>query len=191
MRVSTLFISIILFSLCSISPAQEQTSKGVYRLSGNVGFSYKSENYREWNHKSFNLSISPGYSLFAADNFELGLQLSYSYHYGTISYFDPYPNREDTHQSYDLSISPAVRYYFPMEKLLPFIGAKISFSSNLHMPFIKSFITGLASLSCGMDFFISKNIALEPTLNYDFHFYKDGQSFNEISLGAGINYFIF
>lgn len=192
-KINTLLLTIliVLFSLPTIIPAQQPTDHGVYRLSGNVGVSYTNQNYPGWKEKDLDLTLSPGYSCFVVDNLELGLQLSYSFNYFTmkLSGHDN-PNIERSGWYYTLYMSPTFRYYFPMEKLLPFVGAKISFYSDEHMKFFKSLKSGLSTISCGLDFFISKNIALEPSINYDFHFYKNGGSFNKISLGAGINYFI-
>lgn len=192
MKALIKIVLVIFLALPAVSFTQESTAKGVYRLSGNIGLSYRSYKLAEvdLDESHFKFDFSPGYSVFILNNLELGVNLAYTFNYYHVSKIIPGYARGGYNQS--LAIAPGVRYYFPTEKVIPFIGSGVSFGSDMSLNLIKYLHLVSFSVHGGFDFFLSKNIAVEPSVTYNHYisnYYSDG--INEIQLGAGINYFIF
>ena len=92
-------------------------------------------------------------------------------------------------------IGPNIRYYLHYEQANPFLEAGFSY---LKSEFGSNFKTTAKeySIGAGLDFFISKNVSIEPVIKYSWRDYKDHylqyeRDENTLYVGVGINIFIF
>lgn len=193
-----LFISAVLIIFSTLATAQEggYIRKGMSRLSGAAAFSWNHQSLDETNggashidSKTLQFSLSPSYSRLITNNLELGGVFSFMYNkYDTEFSF---PDNSIKNSSYYLSIGvgPAVRYFFTADNMVPFVGVSYLFSySGQQGVGSKETMTNL-NMGAGLDYFISDNTAIEPSITYAFYWYESG-TMNRLNIGVGINYFI-
>lgn len=167
--------------------AESPTDKGVYSLGGSI--SYRNVNSDSGSDSDIFL-FSPSAQYFIYDNFAVGASLIYEKTSGTID-----------NESY--GIGPTLRYYLPYKTVNPFFEVGYSYLKN------KSEMSSLTlkttsnnySIGCGLDFFLSRNVSIEPVIKYSWRDYKDKFSSGLITptdrdekslyIGIGINVFIF
>ncbi len=168
--------------------AQDQLKKGVYSLSGALAFTSSNSHYNFGeladngnDMDQLSISIFPKASLFFFDRVEGSLGLGYYHAWGNSS--------STVSHSTELELSLGFRYYFPLDKIAPFIGADgfenwISIGgSNYSRPTSDYRFIG------GMEIFISRNAAIEPAIIYS-KYSNDYASGREFSISLGIKYFI-
>jgi hypothetical protein len=178
---------ILLLSLASIvlisgvSTAESPTDKGVYSLSGGIS-------YMHVEGEGDFYSISPSCLYFAYDNIGIGLSATYG-----RSDFDDYT-------ATDKGIGPVIRWYFPLEQKFfveasyRYLDSETERSSSSHDTTSKQW-----SYVLGADYFISRNVAIEPALFYrdsDYEAeYESGYNYSNstryFGFSVGINVFIF
>jgi outer membrane protein len=155
-----------------------QTQKGSWLLGGNI--EYSSISSKENGNGSGSTSVfqfNPKAGLFVVNNFAVILNTTYTSLSG------------DGFSDHNLSIGPAVRYYFPgSEKLKFFVGAGMGFgsSSDTHNTSYQ--------FEAGPAIFITPSVALEVTLNYESATATASQSdykLTQSKFGGGIGFMIY
>jgi outer membrane protein W len=175
--------------------AESPTEKGVYSLSGSVSYSHSKDNASGDTTKT--ISVYPAGFYFVYPNLAIGTSIIYSDSKASGLEYKYY------------GIGPVVRYYFGKDTILPFLSLEYLYTRNKgKMTFggSSSDSTGRGtdiSLGIGVDYFLSKNVALEPIVRYTFSHSDDHytSSFGmpsgtsnrseELLVGMGINVFIF
>jgi len=175
--------------------AESPTEKGVYSLSGSVSYSRTKDNAS--GDTSKRIALYPAGFYFVYPDLALGT---------SITYYDSTSNGYD-YKYY--GIGPVVRYYFGKDTILPFLTLEYIYTRNKN----KMSFSGLSSngtgrgtdisLGIGVDYFLSKNVALEPMVRYTFSHTEDhytstvgipygvSSRSEELLIGLGINVFIF
>ena len=163
--------------------AKSPLDKGVYSLGGSI--SYRNVDSNGGNNSNM-FQFIPSGRYFILDNIAVGGSLTY----------------EDSSGDFDIKsygIGPNLRFYLPNETANPFFEAGYSY--------LKTEFDGLAissnttthdySIGLGLDYFISKNVSIEPIIKYSWRDYKynddygiDGDT-KTLYVGIGISLFIF
>ena len=175
------FLVIILFSISLNSNlfAQEALKKGCYSLGGSIEFQSSTNESQIGDTKWLAFTFQPTLSYFFVDNLSTGLSIGYGYYESTI-WNDKSINRT-------ISFHPVIRYYFAGGKFTPFLEAGYIYSN---------YLTGNEdansfSFASGINYFLSKSVALEPYIEYQRSIYIDGdQKVDGFFIGMRINYFI-
>ena len=183
--ISVILALIAMFLGATVIHAESPTDEGVYSLSGST--SYRNTDYEE-SDDSYSYLIGPSFLYFVADNLGIGTSLSY----GRIS--------GDGYTSTSAGIGPTIRWYLPVDTKV-FVSASYFYvDGKTENHSIKRDSTRKRwSFAFGFDYFLSKNIALEPSLRYQIDDYEldfgstlssddDSKTFGAT---IGINVFIF
>lgn len=185
-----LFISAALIIFSTLAAAQEgYIRQGMSRLSGAATFSWNHESQHEVSNNQYWFSLTPSYSYLITNNFELGgvFNLLYRRETTEFSYSSTTINYSSDYLS--IGVGPAARYYFTTDNLVPFLGASYIYSSNGQQGRDEKQTMTNLNMGGGLDYFISENTALEPSITYSIYWYKD-VTINQLNIGVGINYFI-
>ena len=156
-----------------------QTQKGSWLLGGNIAFSSISTKENGIGNGSTSVfQFNPKAGLFVANNFAVILNMTYT----SLS--------DDNFSDHDLSVGPAVRYYFPgSEKLKFFVGAGMGFGSSSETH------NTSYHFEAGPAIFITPSVALEVTLNYESANATSKQSsdykLTQSKFGGGIGFMIY
>ena len=188
--MKTFIASLILLfiGLTSLSQAQDNyITKDLYRISGSVGMGYNSQKDNVLDLSSTSFDFAPGVSYLITDNIELGIGIGYNYSEQKIKFKD-LPSEYKTIVS-SFSIGPGIRYYFTNKGIIPFAGASFLYNATGLHGAQQNEISSLA-FDCGISYFLSSSVALEPSISYKYSFGTNDETFNQIRIGAGINYFI-
>ncbi|MGE5430066.1 MAG: outer membrane beta-barrel protein [Syntrophomonadaceae bacterium] len=188
MKTITASLILLVIGLTSLSLAQDYNiTKDLYRISGSVGMSYNSQKYESQNSTMTDFFFAPGVSYLVTDNVELGISIGYDYSEQKTKFSDWPSEYKNIYSS--ISIGSGVRYYFTNRGIIPFAGASFSYNAyGLHGS-SQNELSSL-SLACGISYFLSSSIALEPSFTYRYSFGTNDVTSNQIIIGAGINYFI-
>lgn len=185
MKSVTLFF--VLFLSVSVM-AQSPISKGTINLNGNLSFS--SQSFEEGNENRNVLILNPHIGYFFADNISFGLSLSYNrISLGSAS-------------NTNWGIGPNLRYYFALENVKPFVSIGYLYTETFNSSNDDKWKGSQFRITGGLDYFITKNVALESTISYNFNndklpdsykgMYKSlDQKSNTFQIGVGINFFIY
>lgn len=176
----------ILFFIVSLNSnmfSQEALKKGVYSLSGSITFSNSTNESKIDETKELSFFMMPALTYFFIDNLSAGLSLSYGYSELTFKE----STREYKFINRPVSIGPVIRYYFSCEKFIPFLEAGYHYSNSLTgNEDMNSF-----SIAGGINYFISKSVALEPYFEYTkTNYIVEDQKINRVAIGVRVNYFI-
>jgi len=163
-------VTMTLLTVFTVSAAIAQINKGAWLIgaSSNVGFnSYSFKNSP--NQSLFNINTKAGY--FVIDNFTVGINLGY------------FNSSQSGFSSSTTSIGVFTRYYLPKNF---FLGVGINSVSN---SFSSSGTSSSSSsiaipMELGIAAFITKNIAVEPSINYIKGDDKGGVTYNGLNTGA-------
>lgn len=180
---------IVFVLLMSVSVmAQSPISKGTINLNGNLSFS--SQSFENGYGTQNVISLNPQVGYFFVDNISFGLSLSY--------------NRFSVSgaSNSDLGIGSSIRYYFALQNVKPFISLGYFYTQSSNSSNDDKLKGNQFSITGGLDYFITKNVAIESIISYDFKnqklpdsyraFYKDIEiKSNTIKVGIGINFFIY
>jgi hypothetical protein len=179
--ISILFV----FFLSSHAVSQDQVKQGVYRIGG--GLSFSSSNTSEKNDctsRSMYLSISPQFAYLIIDNLEVGGALSY--YYQEYSYKQSESEYSSVYSSFFLG--PRIRYYVPIDRLVPFFEA--SFGYDLYGIHGSDKIKASTfTIYIGLDYFLKSYVAIEPCAYYEF-MNSDRESRQSLWIGVYLSYFI-
>jgi len=179
------FLALLLFSVSfySTSFAQDALKKGVYSLSGSVTLSSSTNESKYDETKSLDVFVTPALTYFFIDNFSAGV--SFAFGYSELTFKDKL--HETTYFHRPISIGATARYYFPAEKLIPFVEAGYRYSNSLSG--YEDMNT--ATIAAGINYFLSKSVALEPYIEYRKTSYSVAdQKINGFSTGLRVAYFI-
>ncbi|MBU0558452.1 MAG: outer membrane beta-barrel protein [Bacteroidota bacterium] len=180
-------LSVFLFLSVSVI-AQSPISQGTINLNGNLSFS--SQSYEEGDDNRNNLSLNPQVGYFFFDNISFGLSLSYNrISLGSVS-------------NTNWGIGPSIRYYFEVEKVKPFVSIGYLYTETFNSSNDDKWKGNQFNFTGGIDYFITKNVALESTISYNINndklpesykgLYKSlDQKSNTFQVGVGINFFIY
>ena len=177
---------VVLLILVSVSVfAQSPISKGTIMLNGNMY--YSSQSYDNLDITYSTLRINPQAGYFIIDNLALNLDLSY----------------EKIDIGIDISrygIGPNLRYYFDLKKYFPFISMGYSFTSSSQDGSDYKQTGNQYILGAGISYLITKNVAVEASLNYKFDevkreysgLYSDETLKSKIIMfGVGFNFYLY
>jgi predicted porin len=169
--------------------AEAPTEKGVYSLSGFVSYSHSKDNASGDTSKT--TSLNPAGFYFVYPDLAIGT---------SIQYLD---SKNSSFNMKQYGIGPVIRYYFGKETVHPFILLEYLYTKNkMTFPGSNEFKGRGNDLSfgIGVDYFLSKNVALEPIVQYTFSHADNHSSISGTSssrrsedffIGLGINVFIF
>jgi len=160
----------------------DQTIKGTIYLGGEIYFIYYASHSYSYNQ----LSFAPIVGYFFTDNLLLGISLSYSYYKDNRTSWGFFNIRESNSQS-QFGIGPIIRYYFGSGANKPFTYSIIGYSTS------KSYWNVTFGLGIGYSIAISKNVAVNPVVQYDFVIPEGGEfgDIKEFYVGVGISIFVF
>ncbi|HCK99852.1 MAG TPA: hypothetical protein DHW42_07100 [Candidatus Marinimicrobia bacterium] len=172
---------LLLYIIASVSFAQESIEKGTIKLAG--GISYNSYWYDDENYKDhYDFSLNPQFYYFVTNNFSLGTYATYSY----AKVYDRYTRT-------DIDLTPGISYYFNYRNIYPFVfcgaGYRSTYNDYSFNGTSKSWAY-IIKFGCGLDFFISENISIEPYINYTTIVKTSTVKRNEVRIGIGIGNFI-
>ena len=179
------FMILALFILTTNANAESPTDKGVYSLSGSISYSHINSDI-DYNISTF--TMNPELVYFVYPNIALGASILYSK--SSMGDWDG--------EAY--GVGPVARYYFSnKETIYPFASLEYLYikSETTNGPFSTEQERNDLALGFGIDFFISKNVALEPIIKYIFREYGSDtpvmpdRDEEELLIGIGINVFIF
>lgn len=185
-----LLVAVLLMILVANVYAESPTDKGVYSLSGSISYSHTNKD------GGTSLSIFPTFLYFVYPNLAVG---------SSIIYWD---FKTDNSENKMYGIGPVVRYYFWKDTIYPFASVEYTYTkTKAENDSLGSSVSSSGhgtdlALGLGIDYFLSKNVALEPIVRYTFsHDTANGASFGSttnssnrtetIFIGIGINAFIF
>jgi outer membrane protein W len=169
----------------TIVNAQSPISEGALTFGGNISFSSQSFDKSSDNSTVFTFNPQIGYFFF--DNFYSAISINYDY----------YSSGGSSNNKF--GIGPAIRYYFDLEKIKPFLGIGFTYSDQSNSGSDNIITTTEFKLTGGMDFFFTSYFALEASINYSFinydyssgfHLYDSDQS-KLFQIAVGVNYFIY
>lgn len=182
-KYNHLSLLFVLLFLTSNLYSQDALKKGSYSLSGAVTYSSGTYNSDWGETDNENFEFSPAVTYFFIDNISFGIRISYLY----SEFNDKIGDQEFLHIIRPYSIGPVMRYYFASNKFIPFIEASYSYSNT---------ITGNNdgnnySFAGGINYFLSKSVALEPYVEYSKRTFLQGNQKNSsVAVGLRINYLI-
>ncbi len=177
----TIVISVPVFS-------QSPVGKGSIMLNGTL--SYSNTNVDEYDNNSVNIGIHPQAAYFIIDYLSAGL------------FFDYERIEFGEYSANDYSIGAALRFYFELENLKPFIGLGFAYLTG-NQSRLEGSKNGTKWLfAAGLDYFIVKNVALETVFRYDitnvdvpesYNFLYNDLNYkqNTFFVGFGLNFFIY
>lgn len=163
MKPTIVFTALLL--LTNPVSAQPQTRVGVFSLGGAISVSSSSHDYGSSIAKSRYYLFSPSVSYFVVDRVEILLSPSYSRSSQDWKDEAFYP----TSSVVQLALKAGLRYYFPSERIIPFVGASggvtwIRYSSS-PTPYF-SIPERTYSLQAGIDYVFHPSLALEGAILY-------------------------
>lgn len=186
--IRMIFMTALLLITVTNVYAESPTDKGVYSLGGSISYmNVDSDNGSDVNRFMF----SPSGRYFIFDNIAIGVSLGYGKSSG------------DTTDSESYGIGPSLRYYLPDITVNPFFEVAYSYSKNKSelIDYTLKSTTNDYSIGCGLDYFLSRNVSIEPMIRYTWinNKYKDFDSvitstdmdYKTLYVGIGINWFIF
>ena len=172
------FLLVFIFSYLAYS---QHTDKGVYILSGQV--SYTSISVENVDGTYNYLSIDPLFAYFVANNLAIG---------GTLRYYNQ--SHSGASATY-WGIGPAIAYYINTGNVSPFVMASYVYSSRSSSSMDDSSSESDIILGFGTDFFLSKNVSIQPLISYDMYSGSMGDvNFNDqntLKFGIGIGVYIY
>lgn len=180
---SCLAILVFVVFVTSILYSQDALKKGSYSLSGSLTFSSSTNEsmYDKIDQTSF--VMTPGITYFVVDNFSAGLGISFGYYESNWKS----NNQEIKYISRPVSFGPVIRYYFSVEKFIPFIEASYRYANSLQ----GNEDMNIYTFAGGINYFFAKSAALEPYIEYmKENYIVADQKQSGISIGLRINYFI-
>jgi opacity protein-like surface antigen len=186
MKKALLAVTALLIFVSNVN-AESPTDKGVYSLSGSISYTNTNKDGGTM------ISITPAFMYFVHPNLAVG---------ASIIYWD---FKDDNFEDKTYGIGPVVRYYFGKDAIYPFASVEYTYTKDKFESSFSSTYTARGNdltLGLGIDYFLSRNVALEPMIRYTFTHNDNNASspFGTTSssdrsetlfMGIGINAFIF
>lgn len=176
-------IVVLFFAFAVTVTAQSPISQGSVSLGGTASFSSQSYDNSSDAYTTFILNPKAGY--FFVDHLYTALSVTYSHYSIGNTVSDIY------------GLGPVIRYYFDADNVKPFLGVGYNFMSQKVTSDPGVFNTNEFIISGGIDFFVTRSLALEGSLNYSFISYKatasrlDPMKSKLFRVDVGFNYFIY
>ncbi|MBN2000344.1 hypothetical protein JW935_22530 [candidate division KSB1 bacterium] len=178
-KVLLSFLCFLLFT--GITFSKSPTDQGVYSISGGASYSSTSSEGSDDNYNV--ITLAPGFYYFAMPNLAVGGTLTYT----NVSMGD--------YSSTTTGLGPGVKYFFNVGNILAFASASYSFSSIKIKDSDDAHKYTDIALGGGVEFFLSRNVSLEPFIGYHIMSskYGDNEASDESKLvvGLGIGVFIY
>lgn len=178
---------IAIFSMLVLTSAifaQSPISKGSLTLGGNISYYDQTLDDTDASQSVFNFNPQIGY--FFADNLYTAVSISYLHYSSGGTSLD------------QIGIGPAFRYYFEAGKIKPFLGGSYTYFESTNNTSDDKTTSSEFKLSGGADFFVSRGLAIEGSINYSFidnnyssSDYENNLSMKKFEIAIGVNYFIF
>jgi hypothetical protein len=156
--------------------------QGMFTIGGN--FSFSAQSYDDADSR-FVFNFSPSVSYFLLGKLSLGL----SAYINNISVGGS--------RNTEWGAGPFARYYLSVRKFAPFLGVGMDYGSNTNSVNDDKYATTRIILTGGIDYFITRNVAVESVINYMFINEKFPDRFNIdnldsrlIIIAVGLNIFI-
>lgn len=201
-----------------------QTEKGKFEIGSavNMDLSYNSNANKgdidsrfDQQNNSISFGVQPRVGYFLFNGFVAGVGLDYHTEVGTLDENHDSLRFKLKNRSYQIAVSPYVKYYFGSGKLKPFVGASFSYGKNygksesiptylgddltedskLDTHTHKSDYTSY-SIFPGVSYFINDNVSLDLMLKY-IHtkysykdYYIDTEQENGFDVNVGISIFL-
>ena len=148
-----LIFIILLFGILPDLFCQVYLDKGYYNISGSLSYSRTSyKNIKVTNKK---INLTPEFNYLITPRLSLGIFLDY------------FRESEEEYKRSIAGIGPNIKYYFGSSKIIPFIGLNyMIYSTSIEMPDKSETDISDFAISGGIDFFLSQNVALEPSVKY-------------------------
>lgn len=182
LKLVLFLVLITVVSSCLL--AQNPLKQGVYSLGGSVSLTISNEEFNNVKYKYFNILLAPSYGYFVTKNISINGRFGFSY-----MEYESSSNMGSTHKGYSryYSLGVGVRYYFDKETIIPFIGIGGDYSKSYNS---ESEGKGVSFIG-GINYFISKEVALEPFLSYSISSYNGlNQNSSDFRFGVSINYYL-
>ncbi len=195
MRKAILVVAVLLF-LAGHAFAEPATDKGVYSLSGTISYTRADRDGMK------TLGVAPAILYFIEPNLAVGTSIQYD-----ESKLDQNAVQSYYYRAY--GVGPVIRYYFGEKTTYPFVSVAYLYTkSKTHQkapgmsPYSSTAYYDDLTLGLGADYFLSKNVALEPMVRYTFgrDIYNSSSSLGasnsrdrseNLFIGVGVNAFIF
>jgi hypothetical protein len=186
MRLQNIFF--ILIIMINISFAQDQIKRNVYSLGGTIYYYSSTEKIGSTKNDQTSIVIEPSLSYFIIDQFEVSLYCEYLHE--TFNETDPMYIDSYEMKDIQLGLGLGIRYYFPLDKYIPFIG--ISGVSRWYSSQSQTYSTPKmnGTLIGGIEIFISNSAAIEPTVSYTTYGFDENDTGGNIKVGIGMKYYI-
>ncbi len=190
---NTLILIILLLGFTNLY-GQDALNKGVYSIAGSVQYSSTNQNFGGYTYTTNIGNISPQFTYFILNHLSIGANVNYNYFYSK----GPEGNNfNQVDKTTSLTLGPVIRFYFGVKKINPFIEASYNYSvEQTGMGDLGNQYGNEYGLKGGLEIFISRSVALEPSIGYThLHYAMSSLNFsgdiNNFSVGIGVNYFIF
>ncbi|MBI3187906.1 MAG: outer membrane beta-barrel protein [Gammaproteobacteria bacterium] len=189
-RVRYFICGVLLAGSASAVQAEGPMNTGTYSISGSV--SYSNNEQASFSQSTGNITLKeksirlfPGFMYFVQPELAIGASLQYAKTSGDVTGLDT------------IGLGPVVRYYFLTEDMYPFIEGEYIYSQSKTDDGFESNVR-TATVGLGMDYFLARNVAIEPMLTYSdssFHLTGGGTSADLDASGIvfriGINVFVY
>jgi len=146
----------------------------------------KSDNHESETQKTTILNIKPNVGFFVADDFLIGAEVTFEY----LKY------KGDDEAITIFGFGPFVRYYFPLEKVSPFVQVSANFGQFSYGSDDKMGVLEYGG-AVGAAFFIGDKVSLDLFLGYNHNEFKEKDSsdnykdiFNVFGFGVGLSVFL-
>lgn len=175
---------LLLIITASLSFAQNPLKQGVYTIGGSASFmksTYKLDNSED---KFTYITLAPTFGYFVTNNIMINGRLGFSYY---ESEYTSGSGQIYKGYSREYIIGVGARYYFDAETFVPFLGINANYAKRFD-PDTDGRLVGFLG---GINYFLSKEVALEPFISYEFSSTSLSRTKKTtLSFGIGVNYYI-
>jgi len=182
-----LFISIILWKIIQLEclSAENPIDKGVYGIGGNISIGTEHVNSEYGKYDLVSSDFHPSILYFLFPGFAIGSTIEYSWtkSSGILDF-----------KSESWGFGPHVRYYYLNKEYKSFIYVDYQYHYYKYTTVESNYSsqrTNKLSLGTGIDFFIVKNVALEPSLEYFTYRPNTDNTSKGLEFNVGLNIFIY
>ena len=171
----------MIIACAGMALAQSPTDRGVFNISGGLSFSTTATEDVDDNVNMF--TFTPGLYVFVFRNLAVG---------GTFTY----NNMMQGDFGYStIGIGPGIRFFLNMGSARLFFSTGFSYTYGKYKGATDGTTGTDISLGAGFDFFLAKNVALEPFVRYHIMSSKyddmDSRSQKQLEVGIGIGIFAY
>ena len=190
-KIYLLILGLLLFLNANLF-ANRATGLGAIIVGGEITYSIDTFEWEYGNSTINTLDISPEIYKFLMDNLAFGGII----HFIKSKEKDEYQGEIDKNRSTAIYLSPGLKYFYDYNSSM-----SINTSINYQIWFwswegstLEKVDSSLLTISCGLDYFITSHIALEPYIQYRKTMYENGFSdakSNGFDFGCKLAIFLF